>query len=210
MLQGILPFEFRLLLRSERARAGNACECTMLEVENKTGTEERVRRAEDIFETYGDEIRAMISLNVEEQSMADDIFQNLFLSVIHSPIPAGIDRIESYLYRVITNDVIDETRKTKGYHNLVRRYGRHNKRRMSQEPADNDVIEVEDARKMLQLIERQLPSREAEAILRKHVYGKDIGDGAREMNVDGRTFTQYLTRGKKRIRQLIGKGREDR
>jgi RNA polymerase sigma factor (sigma-70 family) len=181
----------------------------MLEVENKIETEKRVRRAEDIFETYGDEIRAMISLNVKEQSMADDVFQNLFLSVVHKPIPPHIDRIEAYLYRTITNDVIDETRKTSGYHDVVRGYARHNKHQKTQEPPEDDVIEVEDVRKMLQLIERQLPSREAEAVIRRHVYGNNVSDGAKEMNVDSRSFSRYVSRGKRRIRQLFGKGKED-
>jgi len=186
------------------------CECTMLNVENEIETEERVRQAEDIFETYGDEIRAMISLNVTEQSMADDVFQNLFLSVVHKPIPPGVGRIEAYLYRIITNDVIDDTRKTNGYHHFVRGYGRHNNPQTRQEPPDDEVIEVEDVRKMLQLIERQLPSREAEAVIRKHVYGSNVSDGAKEMNVDSRTFSRYLSRGKRRIRQRIGKDQEDR
>jgi RNA polymerase sigma factor (sigma-70 family) len=181
----------------------------MLDVENETETRERVRRAEDIFETYGDEIRSMISLKVKEQSMADDVFQNLFLSVVYKPIPTHIDRIEAYLYRIITNDIIDETRRRKGYHELVRGYGRHNKDQLKQKPPDGDVIEVEDVRKMLQLIERQLPSREAEAVILRHVYGDDVSDGAREMNVDTRTFSRYLSRGKRRIRRLFGKGKED-
>ena len=183
---------------------------TMLDVENKTETNERVRRAENIFEAYGDEIRAMISLNVKEQSRADDVFQNLFLSVVYRPIPPHIDRIGPYLYRIITNDVIDEARRKDGYHSFVRGYGRHNSHRMSQEPADNDVIEVEDVHRMLQLIKRQLPSSQAEALFCKHVQGNDIDDGAKEMNVDSRTFSQYLSRGKRRIRQLIGRDQEDR
>ena len=181
----------------------------MLEVENEIETRERVRRAEDIFETYGDEIRAMITLSVKEQSMADDIFQNLFLSVVCKPIPTHIDRIEAYLYRIITNDIIDETRKTNGYRELVRGYGRHNSHRLRQEPPDGEVIEVEDVRKMLELIERQLPSREAEAVIRRHVYGDDVSEGAREMNVDTRTFSRYLSRGKGKIRRLFGNGKED-
>ena len=188
---------------------GRAREFTMLDVEKETETRERVKRAEDIFETYGDEIRAMISLNVKEQSTADDVFQNLFLSVVRKPIPTHIDRVEAYLYRIITNDIIDETRKTNGYRELVRGYGRHSSRRMRQEPPDDDLIEVEDVRKMLQLIERQLPSREAEAVIRRHVYGDDVGDGARKMNVDTRTFSRYLSRGKKRIRRLFGNGKKD-
>ena len=209
LLQGILPFELSFF-RSRQARVGHACECTMLDVENEIETEERVRQAEDIFETYGDEIRVMISLNVKEQSAADDVFQNLFLSVVHKPIPPHIDRIEAYLYRIITNDFIDETRKTNGFHHFVRGYGRHNNHRTTQEAPDDDVIEVEDVRKMLQLIERQLPSREAEAVIRRHVYGSNVSDGAKEMNVDSRTFSRYLSRGKKRIRRLFGKDQEDR
>ena len=181
----------------------------MLDVENEIDTKERVRRAEDIFETYGDEIRAMISRNVKEQSMADDAFQNLFLSVVHKPIPTHIDRIEAYLHRIVTNDIIDETRRTNGYHDLVRGYGQHNSHRMRQETPDDDVIEVEDVHKMLELIERQLPSREAEAVISRHLYGNNVSEGAKEMNVDSRTFSRYLTRGKRRIRQLFGNGKED-
>jgi len=182
----------------------------MINVEIEIELEERVKQAEDIFETYGDEIRAMISLNVKEQPMADDIFQNLFLSVVHKPIPPHVDRIEAYLYRIITNDIIDETRKTNGYRHFARRYSRHNNHQTTQEAPDDDVIQVEDARKMLQSIARQLPSREAEAIIRRHVYGNSIGDGAKEMNVDSRTFSRYISRGKRRIRQFIGKDQEDR
>ncbi len=189
---------------------GHACECTMLDVEIEIGTEERVKQAEDIFETYGDEIRVMISLNVKEQSMADDIFQDLFLSVVHKPIPPHIDRIGAYLYRIIMNDVIDETRKANGYHHFVRGYGHRNNLQTIQEPPDDDVMEVEDVHKMLQLLKRHLPSREAEAAIRRHVYGSNVSDGAKEMNVDNRTFSRYLSRGKRRIRQLIRKGKEDR
>ncbi len=178
----------------------------MLDVKNEIEKEERVKQAEDIFETYGDEIRAMISLNVKERSTADDVFQNLFLSVVHKPIPSDIGRIEAYLYRIITNDVIDETRKTNGYYDFVRGYGRHNDHETSQEqPPDNEAIEVEDARKMLQAIERQLPAREAEAVLRKYVHGNNISDGAKEMNIDSRTFSQYLSRGRRRMHHFIGK-----
>lgn len=83
------------------------CEHVMLDVENEIETEERVKQAENVFETYGDEIRVMISINVKEQSVADDVFQNLFLSVVHKPIPPHIERIEAYLYRIITKDQED-------------------------------------------------------------------------------------------------------
>jgi RNA polymerase sigma factor (sigma-70 family) len=186
------------------------CGYTMLDVEIEIETEARVKRAEDIFKTYGHEIRAMISLNVTEQAMADDIFQNLFLAVVLKPIPPHIDRIEAYLYRLITHDIIDETRKADGYYQFVRGYGRHNYRQTIQEPPDDAAIEIESTCRMLQLIERQLTCKEAEAMIHRHVYGSNVSDGAREMNVNSRTFSRYLSRGKRRIRQLFGKGKDDR
>ena len=182
----------------------------MLDVEIEIETEARVKRAEGIFKTYGKEIRAMISLNVAEQSMADDIFQNLFLSVVQKPIPLHIDRIEAYLYRLITNDIIDETRKTDGYYHFVRRYGQHNYHQTRQEPPDDGLMEIESACRMLQFIERHLPCKEAKAMICRYVHGNNVSDGAREMNMNSRTFSRYISRGKRRIRQLFEKGKGDR
>ena len=45
---------------------------------------------------------------------------------------------------------------------------------------------------MLRLIKRQLPFREAEVLIRRHVYGSNVSDGAIEMNVNSRTFPDIL------------------
>ncbi len=178
------------------------CSTGRLEIE----TRERVRRAADIFERYGSEIRAMISFNVKEQSMADDIFQNLFLSIVHKPIPPEVDRVEAYLYRIVTNDVIDETRKTNGHRNDVRVYGKYRNSQPRQEAPENDFVESEEMRKMLQTIRKRLPWREAQAVIHRHLCDNEVSDGARKMNVDKRTFSRYLSRGKQRIRQYIENG----
>ncbi len=166
-------------------------------------TEQRVRQAANVFATYGKDIRAMISLNVREESVADDIFQDLFLSIVSRPVPTDIQRIESYLYRVITNDVIDAARRTKIYQDHVRGYGERIDRQKTQEEPEKDVIQVEETKKMLRSIRRQLPTREAEAVAGTCVRDYNAGNGAREMNVAKRTFSRYLCTGLKRIRQTI-------
>ena len=148
----------------------------------------------------------MISCNVKEQSMADDIYQNLFLSVVHKPIPPGIDRVQAYLFRIVTNDVIDEVRRTNGYQDFVREYSEYTISRPRQEAPENDVVDSEEVNKMLQSLNRQLPSRELQAVIHRHLCGNEVSDGARIMNVDKRTFSRYLSRGRKRIRQLAGSG----
>ena len=75
----------------------------------------------------------MISLNVREQSAADDIFQDLFLSIVRTPVPQDIDRIPAYLYRIVANDVIDETRRLSNYAEFVRDYRESGKHEAMQE-----------------------------------------------------------------------------
>ncbi len=61
---------------------------------------ERIRLASRVFERYGALIRAIITHNVEDQSIADDIYQNVFLSIVHKPVPSE-GNIEAYLYKLV-------------------------------------------------------------------------------------------------------------
>lgn len=169
---------------------------------------ERVRRAADVFETYGDEIRAMISLNVREESVADDIFQNLFLSIVRTPIPHNVDRVPAYLYRIVANDVIDENRRLNNYVEFVRYYRECGKHRATQDGPENDVIEAEETREMLRSLRKWLPYHEAEAIIQRYFYDNKAGVAARKMELDSKTYSQYLHRGKAKIRRLQRKKRE--
>jgi len=171
-------------------------------------TAERVKQAADVFETYGDEIRAMISLSVKEPSAADDIFQDLFLSIVQTPVPPDTDRVPAYLYRVITNDVIDETRKLSNYSEFVREYRERAVHETTQEAPEDNAIKVEETNEMIETLRKRLPSHEAEAVIRSCVYGNKARYAAKKMGLDRNTFSQYLYRGKTRIRRLLGKKRE--
>ena len=70
----------------------------------------RVRFAAEVFEKHGDQIRAIIHSNVKDKSKEDDIFQEFFVSIVRKPIPSRIQDFYSYIFRAITNDVIDLTR----------------------------------------------------------------------------------------------------
>lgn len=177
---------------------------------SKIETAERVKQAGDIFDIYGDQIRAMISLNIKEQSAADDMFQNLFLSIVKTPVPSNTTRIVSYIYKILTNDIIDETRKTDVYNQYVREYRKcsdYRNRTMQEDPAAG-VIELEETHRMFQSLRKHLPDHQAEAIIQNCFLEKSSEDAARKMNLDSRTFSQYLYKGKRKIRQLIGKKRE--
>ncbi len=78
----------------------------MFDSKNGDDTHRRVEKAMEVFDKHGDEIRAMIEFNVKDEFKAEDIFQDLFVSVVGKPIPPGVENVRAYLYRAVTNDVV--------------------------------------------------------------------------------------------------------
>jgi len=176
---------------------------TELERRNTANVQERVSQASAIFTEHGDAIRAIIQFHVSDKSKVDDIFQDLFLAIVDKPIPSDVQNLKSYLYRVITNDIIDMARRTKNYRGRIQRYAERRKYSIINNDPENIVIQAEEREKMIELIERQLPPREAEAVIKR--YGNDISidDAARKMHVNKRTFSRYLCLGLKKIRNFF-------
>src|SRR4030043_2237982 len=77
---------------------------------NRTEIRKRVGLAAEVFDRYGDKIRAIIHFNVKDKSREDDIFQEFFMSIIRKPIPSNIQDITAYLHKAVANDVIDVSR----------------------------------------------------------------------------------------------------
>jgi RNA polymerase sigma factor (sigma-70 family) len=165
--------------------------------------QKRVKLATDIFAKYGAQIRAIIHFHITDKSKIDDIFQDFFLSILHKPVPEGIQNIEGYLYKAVTNDVIDAVRRTKSYRDRIHRSAEYRKYSIVYEDPQNIVIQAEERQKMFQLIERLLPPREAEAVIERYGYDRSIGDASTRMHVNKRTFSRYLCMGLKKIRKFL-------
>jgi RNA polymerase sigma factor (sigma-70 family) len=181
----------------------------MLQKDTESKVGKRVRLAAEVFDAYGDEIRAIISLNVKDKSVADDIFQDIFLSLVRNPIPPDLKCVGAYLYRIVTNDVIDAARRIKRRQDRIRRCGECSDLRATQEPPCETLIRFEDIRNLFQLIERRLRPHEAEAVIHDCIYGHNADNGAKEMGVERRTFSRYLCIGLKKIRQHLRENRGD-
>jgi RNA polymerase sigma factor (sigma-70 family) len=167
--------------------------------------QEKVELASAIFHEYEDEIRAMIRFHVNDNSRIDDIFQDFFLSMVDKPVPSDIQNIGGYLYKAITNDVIDMNRRTKRYRTRIQRYAEGRKRSMVNDDPENIAIQLEERQKMVELIEKQLPSREAEAVLERYDHSNSIDNAAKKMQVSKRSFSRYLCMGLKKTADLLVK-----
>lgn len=162
----------------------------------------RVKLATVIFDKYGAQIRNIINFHITDKSKIDDIFQDFFLSIVRKPVPGGIQNVKGYLYRAVINDVIDAARRTKSYRDRIQRYTEYREYSVYEDP-QNIVIQAEERQKMFQLIKRQLPPREAEAVVERYGHGRSIGDASKRMHVNKRTFSRYLCMGLKKIRQIV-------
>jgi len=163
----------------------------------------KVRMAAEIFDRYGDEIRAIIHFNVKDKSKADDIFQNFFISIVRKPIPPEIQDIKTYLYRAVTNDVIDVSRHKKCHQDHIKKYAECCKSVIITEDPQNIAIRMEDTKRMFQLIESRLPKREAEVVLQRYGQGLSNKDTAKRLQVDKKNVSRYLSVALKKMREFI-------
>lgn len=168
-----------------------------------TDIHRRVELAAEVFSQYSPDIRAMIGFNVKDPSRADDVFQNLFISLVHDPIPPHVTDVKAYLYRVITNDVYDTFRRRKIHQESVEKYAETRKYDVVQEDPPDSLIEAEETRQMLDIIERQLPKHQAMVVTHHYGSGLNAKKTAEKMHLSKKSVYRYLSAAKKIIRELI-------
>ena len=161
-----------------------------------------VNIAAKIFAEHADFIYAIIYRKVRNEAQADDLFQDFFLSLVSKPVPTGIKNIRSYLYRAITNDIIDANRRVKRYQTRIQRYAEVLNYVTNNNTPENALI-VEENDKIFKLISRCLPSSEAQAITLRFKDNRDIEEVAAKMNVNKRSVSRYISVGLKKIRQFL-------
>jgi RNA polymerase sigma factor (sigma-70 family) len=162
-------------------------------------SQERVRLATEVFHRYHREIRAMIQAVVSNPGEADDLFQNLFLSLVAKPLPPDIHSVKRYLYRAIVNDMISEDRRQESRFRHIRVYALRQKwLRMEEDPRD-PLITAEQTQRMLQMVDQLRPT-EAQAVIREYALDHDRDKASGEMGIKRRSFTKYLSRGMRRLR----------
>jgi RNA polymerase sigma factor (sigma-70 family) len=170
---------------------------------NILAAKEGVNKAAEIFNQYGDFIYSVIRFQARKEANVNDLFQDFFLSVAFNPPPPDVRNIKNYLYRAITNDIIDAVRRFDNYHSYVRRYADGFEYIQAKSKPENVAMDVEETGRMFEIIRSKLPPSEALAITLRYGHGHDIGEVAKKMNVDTRTVSRYISVGLNKIRRLL-------
>jgi len=176
--------------------------------EVESDSQERVRLAAEVFRKYSKEIRGMIQFTVEDQAEADDLFQDLFLSLVTRPLPPDIRSVKRYLYRAILHDVISQVRRERRHRRYIKVYASHQSRVWEEDPQDV-LMRTEQMDEVLHMAQGLRPA-EARAIMLEYAMGCDRRQASQDMGIKRRSFAKYLWRGLRRLRHetLIREGRD--
>lgn len=175
----------------------------MSAAENQEVIQNSTARAAKIFSLHGDFIRSVIRYRVKDEILIDDVFQDFFLSLVANPVPPDVRNIKNYLFRAIINDSFDAVKRVERYHDQAKRYANRIKKPINKDLPENALIEAEETQKMFQKIERLLPLSESQAITLKFRNNNSIGDVAKQMAVDKRSVSRYVSIGLKKLRRII-------
>ncbi len=183
----------------------------MLSSDKRTGMQQRVQLAAEVFAKYGDDIRAFIHFHVWDKSRVDDLFQDFFVSLVHKPIPPHIGDIKAYLYKAVANDVIDVRRKIRNHQDYIQRYAETKRNEMIQNDPQSCSIQAEATERMFQLIGSYLSKHEATVVIQRFENGLSPTDMAKSMHLEKKSIYRYLSKAKKKMRrfmpQNVGKNR---
>ena len=123
-----------------------------------------VRYAANIFKRHGGFIRNVLHFRLKDKSKADDIYQDLFLSLATKQIPKKPSNAKWYLYRAINNDIIDSCRKTKREKAGLKKYAQRHQHTYKNHCLDIIVSNAEEVRNLFAVVESNLYKREINAI----------------------------------------------
>ena len=170
---------------------------------NYEDTRRRVEKAREVFDKYGEEIRAIIEFNVKDRHATEDIFQDFFISVVENPIPPDIEDVIGYIYRAIVNDAIDRIRRARICREGVKNYAQYLRDKAVQKEPLNVVIIAEEVEQMYRLIETRLPPRHARALMQRYGIGRTASRTDAKLKIDERSVSRYLSEAIRRMRYLI-------
>jgi RNA polymerase sigma factor (sigma-70 family) len=165
-------------------------------------TKAAVSAASALFCEYGAFIRAAIRFQARNEFREDDLFQQLFLSLVHRPVPADVNNVKSYLYRAIANDIVDSARREARQRKYFEKLAEEFRNSIHKQVAVNAFTGVDDGDGVFTCLTRQLPRREAEAVMLRYQEDRSIPEIASMMGVDRRTVSHYLAAALRQLRRI--------
>jgi len=155
-----------------------------------------------IFAQYGNYIRAVIRFQTRNKFLEEDVFQEFFLVLVDKPIPANVFSVKSYLYRAITNTIIESARQQTREQRCLKKHAEESRISINNRTPQSAMIGKEERETLFRALVGHLRRREAEAVTLRYRDNYSITEIAEKMGVDRRTVSHYLCEGLRQLRRL--------
>ncbi len=168
------------------------------EVEQQT-----VEAAAEIIVEHSAFIRSIIRYKAQNEFQVEDLFQEFFLSLVRKPLPPNTRNVRSYLYRAITNDIIDTTRRQAKIRRYLKKYAQKNHICINKWTPEDALALVEEQDLLFRHLAGQLRRKEAEAVTLRYRDDCSIAEIAQKMGITKRSVSRYLSAGLRRLRRAL-------
>lgn len=136
----------------------------------------------------------------KDETIVDDVFQDLFLSLVYKPVPADVKDLRGYLYKTIIHDIVDATRRIERYQAVIAKYREQLDFPIDSTFPEDTLTTEEELNELLEIVKRQLPDRECQAIALRYGNCLSVREIAEKMLVDSRSVSRYISEGLKKMR----------
>lgn len=144
----------------------------------------------------------VIASQVKNKADADDLYHDLFLSLLQQPIPDGVKDVRAYLYRAIVNDIMNLKLRRQRHGSKMRDLYGLRPQQVQSDPADQS-LHLEQLARAYELIEERRHLREMQAVELRYRQECTTDEAACEMAVVTRTIDRYVCIGLKELRKLM-------
>jgi RNA polymerase sigma factor (sigma-70 family) len=169
---------------------------------------DNMKTAVEIFEEYGDYIRSLIHYRIKNEPEAEDLFQDLFLSLVAKAIPPSVKNVKAYLCRAIRNHILDAVRRRDRYQSAARMYAERQEC-MLEDGAETALMAADETKNVFRIIRNSLSQREASAVTLRYKDNCDIEEIAKRLKVNSRSVSRYVSIGLGKIRRLSNVNQEE-
>lgn len=153
--------------------------------------------ADKIWNDFSDELRNFIQKKVRDESLADDILQDVFIKIINNKDKVSDSKnTRQYIYGMTRNAIVDHFRKTSYKSNID----------AVAEPFSEDettTLNKTIADCCIKPFIKQLPDKYQEALLSTEFDGLSQKDLAEKMNISYSGAKSRVQRGKEKLKELI-------
>lgn len=173
-------------------------------VKGNQDSQSNLKKATEIFLEKEVFIRKAINSHVNDKTLADDIYQDFFISIVERPMPETVTNINSYINRALRNDVIDAARRKDARRRMVSNYCEKNSDKIDKVTLPDERLLTEEFNsKISSIAQKNLPKCQYRAITLRYQQGYNVDETAEKMKINKRSVSRYVSVGLKKLGEKI-------